>query len=96
MSRVTAALPRKSMQEYERKFLKIAGEGLAQEKLGGSAALACLLDMVASWHATRADIEFGEYCKRWVLEGNAKNKMADRLLRDLLGLDNDPTPRRAA
>lgn len=94
MSRVTAALPRKSMQEHERKFLKIAGEGLAQEKLGGPAALACLLDIVASWHASRVDIEFGEYCKRWVQEGNAKSKVADRLLRDLLGLDDNPPPRR--
>lgn len=94
MSKVSAALPRKNLQEYERKFLKIAGDALSQEKLGGAAALAYLLDMVASWHATRVDIEFGEYCKRWVAEGNAKSKIADRLLRDLLGLDDEPTPPR--
>ena len=70
MNNVTAALPRKSLLEHERKFLKIAGDGLAQEKVGGAAALACLLDMVASWHATRVNIEFGDYCKRWVAEGN--------------------------
>lgn len=94
MSNVTAALPCKSLQEHERKFLKIAGEGLAQEKVGGAAAMACLLDMVASWHATRVNIEFGEYCKRWVAEGNAKSKSADKLLRNLLGLDDNPPPRR--
>lgn len=94
MSNVTAALPRKSLMEHERKFLKIAGEGLAQEKVGGAMALACLLDMVASWHATRVSIEFGDYCKRWVAEGNAKSKPADRLLRNLLGLDDNPPPRR--
>ncbi|HEX8596715.1 MAG TPA: hypothetical protein VF682_26050 [Pseudomonas sp.] len=94
MSRVSAALPRKSMHEYERTFLKVAGDGLAREKLGGAVAMACLLDIVASWHATRIDIEFGEYCRRWVSEGNAKNKIADRLLRDLLGLDDEPTPPR--
>ncbi len=94
MSNVTAALPRKSLQEHERKFLKIAGEGLTQEKVGGAAAMACLLDMVASWHATRVNIEFGEYCKRWVAEGNAKSKSADKLLRNLLGLDDNPPPRR--
>lgn len=94
MSNATAALPRKSMMEHERKFLKIAGDGLAQEKVGGALALACLLDMVASWHATRVNIEFGDYCKRWVSEGNAKSKTADRLLRNLLGLDDNPPPRR--
>ncbi|WP_141695189.1 hypothetical protein [Pseudomonas graminis] len=64
MSRVSAALPLKSLQEHERKFLKVAGSYLAQEKIGGPAALADLLDMVASWHSLRTDIEFGEYCKR--------------------------------
>lgn len=94
MSRVSAALPRKSLQEYERTFLKIAADGLSQERLGGAAALACLIDAVASWHATRIEITFDDYFRRWVAEGNAKNKIADRLLRDLLGLDNDPPPRR--
>ncbi|MGP5106675.1 hypothetical protein [Pseudomonas helleri] len=94
MSKVTAALPHKSLHDHERKFLKLAGEGLAHEKVGGAAAMACLLDMVASWHATRVNIEFGEYCKRWVSEGNAKSKTADRLLRNLLGLDDNPPPRR--
>ena len=94
MGNVTSALPRKSMMDHERKFLKIAGEGLAQEKVGGALALAYLLDMVASWHATRVNIEFGDYCKRWVAEGNAKSKTADRLLRNLLGLDDNPPPRR--
>ncbi len=94
MSSRIAALPRKAMQEHERKFLKIAGQALAEERLGGAVAMACLLDVVASWHATRVDIEFGEYCKRWVAEGNAKNGAADRLLRDLLGLDDNPPPRR--
>lgn len=94
MNNVNAALPRKSLFEHERKFLKIAGEGLAVEKVGGAAAMACLLDMVASWHATRVNIGFGDYCKRWVAEGNAKSKTADRLLRNLLGLDDAPPPRR--
>ena len=93
MSNVRAALPRKSLQEHERKFLKVAGEYLAKEKVGGPAAMADLLDMVASWHALRTDIEFGEYCKRWVLENNCKSPAADKLLRNLLGIDQPP-PRR--
>lgn len=94
MSTVTAASPRKSLFEYERRFLKIAAEGLVQEKVGGAAAMACLLDIVASWHATRVNIGFEDYCKRWIAEGNAKSKTADRLLRNLLGLDDNPPPRR--
>jgi hypothetical protein len=95
MSNATAPLPRKSMNDLEREFLKIAGEELAKVKMGGPSALACLLSMVASWHGARAEIGFHDYCQRWLIEGNAKNKVADRLLRDLFGL-NDPDPRKAA
>ena len=93
--RVAAMLPRKSMSDLERQFLKIAGEELAKVKVGGPNALACLLDMVACWHGMRADIGFHDYGQRWLIEGNAKNKPADRLLRDLFGL-SDPDPRKAA
>jgi len=95
MSNVTAALLRKSMSELERRFLTIAGEELAKVKIGGSTALAYLLDMVASWHGSRAQIGFHDFGQRWLIEGNAKNKPADRLLRDLFGL-SDPDPRKAA
>lgn len=94
MNNVTAALPRKSMSDLERRFLKIAGEELAKVNVGGPLALAYLLDMVASWHGSRVNIEFGDYCKRWVSEGNAKSKSADKLLRNILGLDDNPPPRR--
>lgn len=92
---VAAMLPRKSMSDLERQFLKIAGEELAKVKVGGPNALACLLDMVASWLGMRAEIGFHDYGQRWLIEGNAKNKPADRLLRDLFGL-SDPDPRKAA
>ncbi|MBP5058491.1 hypothetical protein [Pseudomonas chlororaphis] len=95
MNNVTAALPRKSMNPFECKFLKIAGEELAKVKVGGPTALAYLLDIVASWHASRAQIPFHDYGQRWLIEGNAKNKTADTLLRDLFGL-GDPAPRSAA
>lgn len=92
MSRVSAAPPRKSLLEHERKFLKLAGQHLADEK-GGGGAMADLLDMVAIWHALRTDIQFGDYCKRWVTEGNAKTITSDKLLRNLLGLDVPPSRR---
>ncbi|AKV07903.1 hypothetical protein B723_16365 [Pseudomonas fluorescens NCIMB 11764] len=94
-NRVTAMLPRKSMSDLERRFLKIAGEELSKVKVGGPNALACLLDMVASWHGMRAEVGFHDFGQRWLIEGNAKNKPADRLLRDLFGL-SDPDPRKAA
>jgi hypothetical protein len=93
--RVAAMLPRKSMSDLERQFLKVAGEELSKIKLGGPIALAYLLDMVASWHGSRAQIGFHDYGQRWLIDGNAKNKPADRLLRDLFGL-SDPDPRKAA
>ena len=34
---------------------------------------------------SRIKFEFGDYCKRWVAEGNAKSKSADKLLRNILG-----------
>jgi hypothetical protein len=95
MSKAAVAPPRKSMSDIECQFLKIAGEELAKVKMGGSASLACLLDMVASWHASRLQIGFHDYGQRWLIEGNAKNIAADRLLRDLFGL-SDPDPRKAA
>ena len=92
---VAAMLPRKSMSELERQFLKIAGEELAKAKIGGPIAMAYLLDMVASWHGSRAQISFHDFGQRWLIEGKAKSKPADRLLRDLFGL-SDPDPRKAA
>ena len=95
MSNVKAVLPGKAMSDIECQFLKIAGEELAKVKMGGPAALAALLDMVASWHSSRLQIGFHDYGQRWLLEGNAKKTAADRLLRDLFGL-SDPDPRKAA
>lgn len=94
MSKVSAALPRKSMSELERKFIKIAGEELSKVKIGGPTALAYLLDMIASWHGLRLEIGFHDYGQRWLIEGNARNKTADQLLRSLFGIDDEPAPRR--
>ncbi|MNF02042.1 hypothetical protein D3C80_2011370 [compost metagenome] len=90
------ALPRKVMTELERKFIKIAAEELAKTKMGGTQALAALLDLVASWHGDRNGVSFHDYGKRWVAEGNARHPMASQLLHDLFGLSNDPDPRTAA
>jgi hypothetical protein len=66
------------------------------EQANGRIASAALMDIVADWHGTPGQIGFEGYAKAWVLEGNAKNKHADKMLRDLLGLETNPRPRKAA
>jgi hypothetical protein len=95
MSNVTAALPRKSLNEGERTFLKQANRALL-DKPNGRIASAAFMDMVADWHGYRGPLRFGDYAAGWISDGNAKNKIADRLLRDLFELDTDPTPPRRA
>lgn len=95
MGNVTAALPRKSLTGVECKFLKV-GNRMLLEQPNGRIASAALMDIVADWHASRSNVSFEQFAKAWVVEGNAKNKHADKLLRELFGLDTDPTPRRAA
>lgn len=95
MSNVTAALPRKSLTAVECKFLKV-GNRMLLEQNNGRIASAALMDIVADWHGSRAAQGFEQFAKAWIIQGGAKNKHADKLLRELFGLDNDPTPRRAA
>lgn len=94
MSNVTAALPRKILTSGERDFLK-QGNRLLLDKPNGRIGAAALMDIVADWGNSRASLTFVDYAKRWIFDGNAKNKIADRMLRDLFGL-SDPDPRRAA
>ncbi len=95
MSNVTAALPRKSLTAVERKFLKV-GNRMLLEEANGRIAAAALMDIVADWHGTPGQIGFEAYAKGWIADGNAKNKHADKLLKELFGLNNEPDPRKAA
>jgi hypothetical protein len=94
MSNVTAALPRKSLTSDERDFLK-QGNRLLLDKPNGRIAAAALMDLVADWGNHRGSLAFQDYARRWITEGYAKNKIADKMLRELFGL-NEPTPRKAA
>lgn len=94
MSNVTAALPRKSLTTVERKFLKV-GNRMLLEQTNGRIASAALMDIVADWHGTPGQIGFEAYAKGWITDGNAKNKHADKLLKELFGL-SEPDPRKAA
>lgn len=95
MGNVTAALPRKSLTGVECKFLKV-GNRMLLEQPNGRIASAALMDIIADWHASRSNVGIEQFAKAWVVEGNAKNKHADKLLCELFGLDTDPTPRRTA
>lgn len=94
MNNVTAALPRKILTSGERDFLK-QGNRLLLDKPNGRIGAAALMDVVADWGNHRGSLGFQGYARRWIAEGNAKNKIADKLLRELFGLDH-PTPRKAA
>ncbi|MHC8348688.1 hypothetical protein ACYZT7_04750 [Pseudomonas sp. RT4P38] len=94
MNNVTAALPRKSLTAIECKFLK-QGNRLLLEKINGRIGSAAFMDIVADWHASRASSGFEAFARLWIGEGNAKSKIADKLLRELFGMD-EPTPRKAA
>lgn len=94
MNNVTAALPRKSLTPVECKFLK-AGNRLLLEKANGRIGSAAFMDIIADWHASRSVLGFEAFARLWIFEGNAKNKIADKLLRELFGMD-EPTPRKAA
>ncbi len=61
MSNVQPMAPRKVMTRLEREFLKVAGQELAQVKVGGAAALAALLVMIANWHGDRGTLGFHDY-----------------------------------
>lgn len=94
MSEVTAALPRKILTSGERDFLK-QGDRLLLAKPNGRIGAAALMDLVADWGNYRGSLAFQEYARRRITEGQAKNKIADQLLRELFGL-NEPDPRKAA
>lgn len=95
MSKVSTAPLRKILNEGERTFLKRANR-LLLDKPNGRIASAAFMDLVADWHGYRGPLNFGAYAEDWVADGNAKNKIANALLRELFGLDTDPTPPRRA
>ena len=94
MSNVTAALPRKTLSPVERELLR-QGNRLLLDRPNGRIGAAALMDLVTDWICSRATTGFEEFAITWIAHGGAKNKIADKLLRELFGL-NEPTPRKAA
>lgn len=95
MHNVTSAAPRKILTSGESEFLKQANRMLL-DRQNGRIGAAALMDLVADWGNSRGPLGFTAYAGRWIAEGNAKNKEADAMLRELFGMNTDPTPRRAA
>ncbi|NMY06351.1 hypothetical protein HBO12_25675 [Pseudomonas sp. WS 5059] len=94
MSDVTAALPRKSLTQVERELLR-QGNRLLLDKPNGRIGAAALMDLVTDWVCSRATTGLLQFGPAWIAQGGAKNKIADKLLRELFGMD-EPTPRKAA
>jgi len=86
MSNVTAALPRKILTSDERDFLK-QGNRLLLDKPNGRIAAAALMDLGADWGNYRGGLAFLDYARRWIREGYAKNKIADKMLGEMFGLN---------
>ncbi|QDD91919.1 hypothetical protein [Pseudomonas oryzihabitans] len=96
MSNVTTIGPRKAMTPAEREFLKKANRHLLDQKDGRIGA-ASFMDLVADWLGSKADMRFQAYAEAWIKQGGAKNKIAETMLRELFGLDdNEPEPRKRA
>ena len=94
MNNVTAALPRKSLTSIECRFLK-QGNRLLLEQPNGRIGSAAFMDVIADWHASRATLGFEAFARAWISEGNAKSKIAEKLLRELFGMGGSD-PRRVA
>ncbi|AVI87304.1 hypothetical protein YA0016_26975 [Pseudomonas syringae] len=94
MNNVNAALPRKSLTAVECKFLKIGNRQLLESN-NGRMASAALMDIVCDWHASRSSAGFEAFARTWIAEGNAKSSIANKLLKELFGM-NEPDPRKAA
>ncbi|PMX29256.1 MULTISPECIES: hypothetical protein [unclassified Pseudomonas] len=94
MNSVINAIPRKVLQPFERDLLR-AGNRMLLEETNGRIGSAALMDLVTDWLAHRSAMGFEQFAKAWITQGGAKNKIAERLLRQMFGMD-EPDPRRAA
>lgn len=94
MSEAIQLAPRKTLKPFERELLR-AGNRLLLEETNGRIGSAALMDLVTDWLAHRSAMGFEQFAKAWLTQGGAKNKIEEKLLRKMFGMD-DPDPRRAA
>lgn len=87
MTNMKALLPRKSMTQPERQLLQVLARELPTMQ-AGPMAMAALLQLVASWMGSNSPLGFEDFAKAWVHQGNVKSAAAQRLMRDVFGLDN--------
>lgn len=94
MSEATQLIPRKTLKPFEHELLR-AGNRLLLEEANGRIGSAALMDLVTDWLGHRSAMGFEQFAVTWIARGGAKNKIAERLLRKMFGM-NEPDPRRAA
>lgn len=94
MSEAIPLIPRKTLEPFERKLLR-AGNRMLLEEANGRIGSAALMDLVTDWLGHRSAMGFEQFAIAWIDQGGAKNKIAEKLLRQMFGM-NEPDPRRAA
>lgn len=94
MSEATPLVPRKTLQPFERELLR-AGNRLLLEQNNGRIGSAALMDLLTDWLGHRSAMGFEQFAITWIAQGGARNKIAEKLLRKMFGM-NEPDPRRAA
>lgn len=94
MNNVVNALPRKTLQPFERDLLR-KGNRLLLEEPNGRIGSAALMDCVTDWMCHRSSMGFEQFAKAWIAQGGAKNKIAERMLSQMFGMGDDG-PRSAA
>lgn len=94
MSEAIQLVPRKTLKPFERDLLR-AGNRMLLEETNGRIGSAALMDLVTDWLIHRSTMGFEQFAIAWLTQGGAKNKIAEKLLRKMFGMD-DPDPRRSA
>ena len=94
MTEAIHLVPRKTLKPFERDLLR-AGNRMLLEETNGRIGSAALMDLVTDWLIHRSAMGFEQFAISWIAQGGAKNKIAERLLRKMFGM-NEPDPRRAA
>lgn len=86
LTNITAGLPKKSMTKHEIKLLQVLPEHL-KGMASAESVMSELLRLIASWMGSPSSLGFEPFAKAWLLQGNAKDRIADSMLRDIFGLN---------
>lgn len=85
----------KVMTRPERELLKQLPD-LVSKNMVGFATLGELLNLVSSWMGSPSTLGFEAFARRWLVEGNAKDKVAEQVLKEVFGVGGDEPRRKRA